>query len=228
MDGFKGLQPSGATGSYPRIRLPLMPELPVPARVEPTPSTSSMADPFPFTRPEPIPSTSRNDPVESSVSKVSEDHPHSLRLKSPSSLFRRPRTVSPSVLETLKTLVARSKGLSPVVSSSSTTPFNATATDLFSKPPIGLVPNPELARLAFLSNFPNTTFSMSEASRLPISDEVFTPHRFEISHQAEVDTTSSQNNPDSEREISSVINPALLEPRIELVELPSPTSSSDD
>ena len=228
MDGFKGLQPSGATGSYPRIRLPLMPELPVPARVEPTPSTSSMADPFSFTRPEPIPSTSRNDPVESSVSKVSEDHPHSLRLKSPSSLLRRPRTVSPSVLETLKTLVARSKGLDPVVSSSSTTPFNAAAMDLVSRPLTGLVPNPELARLAFLSNFPNTTFSMSEASRLPISDEAFTPHRFEISHQAEVDTTSLQNNPDSEREISSVINPALLEPRIELVELPSPTSSSDD
>jgi len=129
-------------------------------------------------------------------------------------------------LETLKTLVARSKGLSPVVSSSSTTPFNATAMDLFSKPQTGLVPNPELARLAFLSNFPNTTFSMSEASRLSISEEVFTPPRFEISHQ--VDTTTLQNNPDSEREISSVINPALLEPRVELVELPSPTSSSDD
>jgi hypothetical protein len=205
-----------------------MPELPVPARVEPTPSTSSMADPFPFTRPEPIPSTSRNDPVESSVSKVSEGHPHNLRLKSPSSLLRRPRTVSPSVLETLKTLVARSKGLDPIVSSSSTTPFNATGVDLASRPLTGLVPNPELARLAFLSNFPSTTFSMSEASRLPISEEGFAPHRFGIPHQVEVDTTSSQNNPDSEREISSVINPALLEPRIELVELPSPTSSSDD
>ncbi len=228
MDGFKGLQPTGATGSYPRVRLPSMPELHVPARVEPTPSTSSRADPFPFTRPESIPSTSRTDPVESSVPKVLEGHPHGLKLKSSSSLLRRPRTVSPSVLETLKTLVARSKGLSPVVSSSSTTPFNATALDLFSKPPTGLVPNPELARLAFLSNFPNTTFSMSEASRLPISEEVFTPHRFEISHQVKVDTTTLQNNPDSEREISSVINPALLEPRVELVELPSPTSSSDD
>ncbi len=228
MDGFKGLQPTGATGSYPRVRLPSMPELHVPARVEPTPSTSSRADPFPFTRPEPIPSTSRTDPIGSSVPKVLEGHPHSLRLKSSSSLLRRPRTVSPSVLETLKTLVARSKGLSPVVSSSSSTPFNATAMDLFSKPPTGLVPNPELARLAFLSNFPNTTFSMSEASRFPIPEEVFTPHRFEISHQVEVDTTTLQNNPDSEREISSVINPALLEPRVELVELPSPTSSSDD
>ena len=227
MDGFKGLQPTGATGSYPRVRLPSMPELHVPARVEPTPSTSSGADPFPLSRPEPIPSTSRTNPVESNVPKV-EGHAHSLRLKSSSSLLRRPRTVSPSVLETLKTLVARSKGLSPVVSSSSTTPFNATATDLFSKPPTGLVPNPELARLAFLSNFPNTTFSMSEASRLPIFEEVPTPHRFEISHQVEVDTTTSQNNPNSEREISSVINPALLEPRVELVELPSPTSSSDD
>ena len=227
MDGFKGLQPSEATGSYPRIRLPLMPELPVPTRVEPTPSTSSGTDPFPFSRPEPIPSTSRTNPVESSVPKV-EGHAHSLRLKSSSSLLKGPRTVSPSVLETLKTLVARSKGLSPVVSSSSTTPFNATATDLFSKPPIGLVPNPELARLAFLSNFPNTTFSMSEASRLPIFEEVPTPHRFEISHQVEVDTTTLQNNPDGEREINSIINPALLEPRIELVELPSPTSSSDD
>ena len=225
MDGFKGLQPTGVTGSYPRVRLPSMPELHVPARVEPTPSTSSGADPFPFSRPEPIPSTSRTNPV--SVPKV-EGHAHSLRLKSSSSLLRRPRTVSPSVLETLKTLVARSKGLSPVVSSSSTTPFNATATGLFPKPPIGLVPNPELARLAFLSNFPNTTFSMSEASRLPLFEEVFTPHRFEISHQVEVDTTTLQNNPDGEREISSVINPALLEPRVELVELPSPTSSSDD
>ncbi len=226
MDGFKGLQPTGATGSYPRVRLPSMPDFHVPARFEPTPSTSSRTDPFPFTRPEPIPSTSRTNPVESSVPKVLD--PHSLKSKSSSSLLRRPRTVSPSVLETLKTLVARSKGLSPVVSSSSTTPFNATAMDLFSKPPTGLVPNPELARLAFLSNFPNTTFSMSEASRLPISEEVFTPHRFEISHQVEVDTTTLQNNPDSEREISSVINPALLEPRVELVELPSPTSSSDD
>ena len=44
----------------------------------------------------------------------------------------------------------------------------------------------------------------------------------------EVDTTTLQNNPDNEREISSIINPALLEPRVELVELPSPTSSSDD
>ena len=227
MDGFKGLQPTGATGSYHRVRLPSMPELHVPARVEPTPSTSSGADPFPFSRPEPVPSTSRTNPVESSVPKV-EGHAHSLRLKSSSSLLRRPRTVSPSVLETLKTLVARSKGLSPVVSSSSTTPFNATATDLFSKPSTGLVPKPELARLAFLSNFPNTTFSMSEASRLPIFEEVFTPHRFEISHQVEVDTTTLQNNPDGEREINSIINPALLEPRIELVELPSPTSSSDD
>ena len=227
MDGFKGLQPTGATGSYPRVRLPSMPELHVPARVEPTPSTSSGADPFPFSRPEPIPSTSRTNPVESSVPKM-EGHAHSLRLKSSSSLLKRPRTVSPSVLETLKTLVARSKGLSPVVSSSSTTPFNATTTDLFSKPPTGLVPNPELARLAFLSNFPNTTFSMSEASRLPIFEEVFTPQRFEISRQVEVDTTTLQNNPDGEREISSIINPALLEPRVELVELPSPTSSSDD
>ena len=227
MDGFKGLQPTGTPGSYPRVRLPSMPELHVPARVEPTSSTSSRTDPFPFTRTEPIPSTSRANPVELSVPKV-EGHAHSLRLKSSSSLLRRPRTVSPSVLETLKTLVARSKGLSPVVSSSSTTPFNATATDLFSKPPIGLVPNPELARLAFLSNFPNTTFSMSEASRLPIFEEVPTPHRFEISHHVEVDTTTLQNNPDGEREINSIINPALLEPRIELVELPSPTSSSDD
>jgi len=227
VDGFKGLQPTGATGSYPRVRLPSMPELHVPARVEPTPSTSSGADPFPFSRPEPVPSTSRTNPVESSVPKM-EGHAHSLRLKSSSSLLRRPRTVSPSVLETLKTLVARSKGLSPVVSSSTTTPFNATATDLFSKPPIGLVSNPELARLAFLSNFPNTTFSMPEASRLPIFEEVPTPHRFEISHQVEVDTTTLQNNPDGEREINSIINPALLEPRIELVELPSPTSSSDD
>lgn len=226
MDGFKGLQPTGSAGSYPRVRLPSMPELHVPARVEPTPSTSSGADSFSFTRPEPIPSTSRTDPAESSVSRVSEGHPHGLRLKPSSSLLGRPRTVSPAVLETLKTLVARSKGLSPVVSSSSTTPFNAAAMDL--KPPTGLVSNPELARLAFLSNFPSATFSMSEASRLPISEEVFTPHRLEISHQVEVDTTSSQNNPDIEREISSVINPALLEPRIELVELPSPTSSSDD
>jgi hypothetical protein len=225
VDGFKGLQPTGATESYPRVRLPSLPELHVPARVEPTPSTSSRADPFPFIRPEPIPSTSKTNPVELSVPMV-EGHPHSLRLKSSSSLLRRPRTVSPSVLETLKTLVARSKGLSPVVSSSSSTPFNATAMDLFSKSPTSLVPNPELARLAFLSNFPNTTFSMSEASRLPIPEEVLTPHRFEISHQ--VDTTTLQNNPDSEREISSVINPALLEPRVELVELPSPTSSSDD
>ena len=228
MDGFKGLQPTGTSGSYPRVRLPSMPELHVPARVEPTSSTSSRTDPFPFTRTEPVPSTSRADPVGPGVSKVLEGHPHSLRLKSSSSLLRRPRTVSPSVLETLKTLVARSKGLSPVVSSSSTTPFNATATDLFSKPPTGLVPNPELARLAFLSNFPNTTFSMSEASRLPIFEEVFTPQRFEISRQVEVDTTTLQNNPDGEREINSIINPALLEPRIELVELPSPTSSSDD
>lgn len=227
MDGFKGLQPTGTARSYPLVRLPSMPELHVPDRVEPTPSTSSGTDPFPFSRPEPIPSTSRTDPVESSVPKM-EGHAHSLRLKSSSSLLRRPRTVSPSVLETLKTLVARSKGLSPVVSSSSTTPFNATATDLFSKPPTGLVPNPELARLAFLSNFPNTTFSMSEASRLPIFEEVPTPHRFEISHHVEVDTTTLQTNPDGEREINSVINPALLEPRIELVELPSPTSSSDD
>ena len=227
MDGFKGLQPTGTPGSYPRVRLPSMPELHVPARVEPTPSTSSGTDPFPFSRPEPIPSTSRTNPVELSVPKV-EGHAHSLRLKSSSSLLRRPRTVSPSVLETLKTLVARSKGLSPVVSSSSTTPFNATATNLFSGPSTSLVPNPELARLAFLSNFPNTTFSMSEASRLPIFEEVPTPHRFEISHQVEVDTTTLQNNPDGEREINSIINPALLEPRIELVELPSPTSSSDD
>jgi hypothetical protein len=69
---------------------------------------------------------------------------------------------------------------------------------------------------------------MSEASRLPIFEEVSTPHRFEISHHVEVDTTTLQTNPDGEREINSVINPALLEPRIELVELPSPTSSSDD
>ncbi len=149
MDGFKGLQPTGATGSYPRVRLPSMPELHVPARVEPTSSTSSRTDPFPFTRTEPIPSTSRADPVEPSVPKVLEGHPHSLRLKSSSSLLRRPRTVSPSVLETLKTLVARSKGLSPVVSSSSTTPFNATAMDLFSKPPTGLVPNPELQSVPY-------------------------------------------------------------------------------
>jgi hypothetical protein len=69
---------------------------------------------------------------------------------------------------------------------------------------------------------------MSEASRLPIFEEVFTPHRFETSRQVEVDTTTLQNNPDGEREINSIINPALLEPRVELVELPSPTSSSDD
>jgi len=69
---------------------------------------------------------------------------------------------------------------------------------------------------------------MSEASRLPIPEEIHTPHRFEISHQVEVDTTNLRNNSDNEHEISSVINPALLEPRVELVELPSPTSSSDD
>jgi hypothetical protein len=228
VDGFKGLQPTGIPGSYPRVRLPSMPELHVPARAEPTPSTSSRTESFPFTRIEPVPSTSRTEPVEPGVSKVLEGHPHSLRLKSSSSLLRRPRTVSPSVLETLKTLVARSKGLSPVASSSSTTPFNATTMDLSSKPSTGLASNPELARLAFLSNFPNTTFSVSEASRLPISEEIYTPRRFEISHQVEVDTTTLRGNSDDERGISSVINPALLEPRVELVELPSPTSSSDD
>ncbi len=226
MDGFKGLQPTGTPGSYPRVRLPSMPELHVPARVEPTSSTSSRTDPFPCTITEPVPSTSRA--VEPSVPKMLEGHPHSLRLKSSSSLLRRPRTVSPSVLETLKTLVARSKGLSPVASSSSTTPFNATTMDLYSKPSTSSAPNSELARLAFLSNFPNTTFSMSEASRLPISEEIHTPHGFEISHQVEVDTTNLRNNSDNEREISSVINSALLEPRVELVELPSLTSSSDD
>jgi len=228
VDGFKGLQPTGTPGSYPRVRLPSMPELHVPARGEPTPSTSSRTEPFSFTRTEPVPSTSRAEPVELGVPKVLEGHPHSLRLKSSSSLLRRPRTVSPSVLETLKTLVARSKGLSPVASSSSTTPFNATTIGLSSRSSTGLASNPELARLAFLSNFPNTTFSMSEASRLPISEEIHTPHRFEISHQVEVDTTNLRSNSDNEREISSVINPALLEPRVELVELPSLTSSSDD
>ena len=78
MDGFKGLQPTGATGSYPRVRLPSLPELHVPARVEPTPSTSSGTDSFPFSRPEPIPSTSRTNPVELSVPMV-EGHAHSLR-----------------------------------------------------------------------------------------------------------------------------------------------------
>jgi hypothetical protein len=79
VDGFKGLQPTGATGSYPRVKLPSMPELHVPARVEPTPSTSSRTDPFPLTGTEPIPSTSRSDPVESGVPKMLEGHPHSLR-----------------------------------------------------------------------------------------------------------------------------------------------------
>ncbi len=228
MDGFKGLQPTGIPGSYPRVRLPSMPELHVPAIVEPTPSTSSRTDPFPFTGTEPIPSTSRAEPVEPGVPRVLEGHPYSLRLKSSSSLLRRPRTVSPSVLETLKTLVARSKGLSPVASSSSTTPFNATTTGLSSRSSTSLVSNPELARLAFLSNFPNATFSMSEASILPVSEEVCVPHRFGVSHQVEVDTTTLRDNSDDERGISSVINSALLEPRVELVELPSPTSSSDD
>jgi len=204
VDGFKGLQPTAALeipASYLPVNLPPMSEPPVSASSDPVPSTSSQSAP-----------------------KVL-DNPFGPKMKSSSSLSKRPRVVSPKALDALKAIVSRDKGLSPVASTSSTTPFDLplnlskSTTDS-----TGVSSNPDLARMALLSNFPNTTFSISEASRLPISGF----SRPETSRQVVTSAVTLEEISADEREISSVFNFALLEPRIELVELPSPEVSNSD
>lgn len=204
MDGFKGLQPTAALeipASYLPVNLPPMSEPSVSASSDPVPSTSSQSAP-----------------------KVL-DNPFGPKMRSSSSLSKRPRVVSPKALDALKAIVSRDKGLSPVASTSSTTPFDLplnlskSTTDS-----TGVSSNPDLARMALLSNFPNTTFSISEASRLPIPGF----SRSETSRQVVTSAVTLEEISADEREISSVFNFALLEPRIELVELPSPEVSNPD
>jgi len=204
VDGFKGLQPTAAleiSASYLPVNLPPMSEPPVSASSDPVPSTSFQSAP-----------------------KVL-DNPFGPKMKSSSSLSKRPRVVSPKALDALKAIVSRDKGLSPVASTSSTTPFDLPLNLSKSKTDsAGVSSNPDLARMALLSNFPNTTFSISEASRLPISGF----SQPETSRQVVTSAVTLEEISTDEREISSVFNFALLEPRIELVELPSPEVSNPD
>jgi len=132
-------------------------------------------------------------------------------------------------MEALKAIVSRRKGLSPVASTSSSTPFDLPL-DL-SKPSTasaGLVYNPDLARMAFLSNYPNATFSTSETPRLLPStsrSEVVYVSLSGISQQVVSSAVTLQEIPSDEREIDFIFNPALLTPRVELVEISSPEAS---
>ena len=168
---------------------------------------------------DPVPSTSSQ-----SAPKVL-DNPFGPKMRSSSSLSKRPRVVSPKALDALKAIVSRDKGLSPVASTSSTTPFDLPLNLSKSKTDsTGVSSNPDLARMALLSNFPNTTFSISEASRLSVSGF----SQPETSRQVVTSAVTLEEISTDEREISSVFNFALLEPRIELVELPSPEVSNPD
>jgi hypothetical protein len=211
VDGFKGLQPTAALEvptSCPPVHLPTMPEPSASARNDPIPSTSSR-----------------------SVPKILED-PFSPRMRSSSSLSKRPRVVSPKALDALKAIVSQSKGFSPVASTSSSTPFDFPLNLSKSKTtPTGMSSNPDLARMALLSNFPNATFSISEASRLPISGsygEAASESHPETFQRVVASAVTLEEISADEREISSVFNFALLEPRVELVELPLPEASNPD
>ena len=207
MDGFKGLQPTAALevpASCPPVNLPSMPEPSAPAMNDPIPSTSSQSAP-----------------------KVL-DNPFSPKMRSSSSLSKRPRVVSPKALDALKAVVSQSKGFSPVASTSSSTPFDLPLNLSKSKTAsTGVSSNPDLVRMALLSNFPNTTFSISEASRLPICEAAI-ESQSETSQQVVASAVTLEEISANEREISSVFNFALLEPRVELVELPSPEASNPD
>jgi hypothetical protein len=211
VDGFKGLQPTAVLevpASCPPVNLPTMPEPFAPVRNDPIPSTSSQSAP-----------------------KVL-DNPFGPKMRSSSSLSKRPRVVSPKALDALKVIVSQSKGFSPVASTSSSTPFDFPLNLSKSKAPFtSISSNPDLARMALLSNFPNTTFSISEASRLPISGsygETASESHPEISQRVVASAVTLEEISSDEREISSVFNFALLEPRVELVELPSPEASNPD
>jgi len=211
VDGFKGLQPTAALevpASCPPVNLPSMPEPSAPARNDPIPSTSSQSAP-----------------------KIL-DNPFGPKMRSSSSLSKRPRVVSPKALDALKAVVSQSKGFSPVASTSSSTPFDLPLNLSQSKAAsTGVSSNPDLARMALLSNFPNTTFSISEASRLPISGfygEAASESHPETSQRVVASAVTLEEISADEREISSIFNLALLEPRVELVELPSPEASNPD
>ncbi len=209
MDGFKGLQPTAASetsASCPPVHLPSMPEPSTPVGSDPIPSTSSQSAPRVL------------------------ENPFCPKMRSSSSLSKRPRVVSPKALDALKAIVSQSKGFSPVASTSSSTPFDLPLNLSKSKAASAVVSsNPDLARMAFLSNFPNTTFSISEASRLPITglyEETASGSQLEISQQVAANAVTLEEISADEREISSVFNFALLKPRVELVELPSPETSN--
>jgi hypothetical protein len=211
VDGFKGLQPTAVLevpSSCPPVNLPTMPEPFAPVRNDPIPSTSSQSAP-----------------------KVL-DNPFGPKMRSSTSLTKRPRVVSPKALDALKAIVSQSKGFSPVASTSSSTSFDFPLNLSKSKAvSTGVSPNPDLARMALLSNFPNTTFSISEASRLPISGsygEAASESHPETSQRVVASAVTLEEISSDEREISSVFNFALLEPRVELVELPSPEASNPD
>ncbi len=85
--------------------------------------------------------------------------------------------------------------------------------------------------MAFLSNFPHATFSISEASRLPIAgfyEETDSESQSEISQQVVAGAATLEEISADEREINSVFNLAILEPRVELIELSSPETSPPD
>jgi hypothetical protein len=213
VDGFKGLQPTAVletSASCPPVHLPSMPEPSAPARSDPIPSTSSQPAPRVLENP----------------------FGPKMRSSSSSSLSKRPRIMSPKALDALKAIVSQSKGFSPVASTSSSTPFDLPLNLSKSKTAsTGVTSNPDLARMALLSNFPNTTFSISEASRLPTSGffrEAASESQPEMSQQVVANAVTLEEISADEREISSVFNFALLEPRVELIELPSPEASHPD
>jgi len=85
--------------------------------------------------------------------------------------------------------------------------------------------------MAFLSNFPRATFSILEASRLPIAgfyEETASESQSEISQQVVAGAATLEEISADEREINSVFNLAILEPRVELIELSSPETSPPD
>ncbi len=154
----------------------------------------------------------------------------------PRPLSKRPRTVSPRTLEALKVKVAQDKmSGSMATTSSSDLPLDLSIRSSSSG---GLLSDPYLAKMAFLADYPNTSFSLhplSEAhasTSLGASSEVLEASEASTSFLVAPNATILREMMPEERTIKLVFSsdrPDLPFPRVELVETPttgSPTPST--
>ncbi len=158
-----------------------------------------------------------------------QENPYGPRVRSSNS-SRRPCTVSPRVLEALKVRVSQDKFSIPSSSTFiSDSPLDLSVRSRSSSSSSGLISDPNLARMAFLTSYPFASFSfhsIPEASASAFSPvlflEIMEAPGLSTSHLvASIAAVLREIYPE-ERRIQSIPNPSI--PRVELVEV-LPTDS---